>query len=119
MPGVKFYPAEIRFHRQRALMIIGERAEWFSGIIGVKYNKLKVSSARRRWGSCNSRGNISFTWRLILVPPQVMDYVVVHELTHLLEMNHSPRFWRKVEQVMPEYRMHKRWLRENQHLLEV
>ena len=72
-----------------------------------------MRAQRTRWGSCSSSGNLNFNCLLALVPPAVLDYVVVHELCHRLEMNHSPRFWQEVGRVMPDYEEHKKWLREN------
>lgn len=80
--------------------------------MGVQYEKVKVNSAKTRWGSCNSRENINFTYRLIFAPEDVIDYVVVHELAHLKEMNHSHRFWSAVEEIMPDYREQRRRLKE-------
>lgn len=85
----------------------------------LKYKKIRISGARTRWGSCNSRGDLSFSWRLILAPEQIIAYVVVHELAHTLHHNHSRRFWNFVEKMMPNYREHRRWLKEHGHTLNV
>ena len=89
---------------------IGSRIE---KIMNVTYGTVRLSSARTRWGSCSARGNLNFHWKLILMPPEVLDYVVVHELAHRREMNHSPRFWAIVEKVLPDYKERRRWLKEN------
>ena len=81
--------------------------------MNVTYGTVRLSSARTRWGSCSARGNLNFHWKLILMPPEVLDYVVVHELAHRREMNHSPRFWAIVEKVLPDYKERRRWLKEN------
>ena len=69
-----------------------------------------MRDTKSRWGSCSSKGNLSFSWRLIFAPEEVVDYVVAHEVAHLAEMNHGPRFWRLVETLMPGYARHRRWL---------
>jgi len=79
--------------------------------------KIKVRDYKRRWGSCNHRGELSFNWRIIMAPAQVIDYVVIHELAHLQEFNHSARFWKIVEQQMPAWRDHRNWLNDNGGLL--
>ena len=90
-----------------------ERAAYFAGIMNVTYGTLRLSSARTRWGSCSARGNLNFHWKLILMPPEILDYVVVHELAHRKEMNHSARFWAIVESVLPDYKERRQWLKEN------
>jgi hypothetical protein len=76
-----------------------------------------VRSQKSRWGSCSRRGTISLNWRLIQTPAFVSDYICLHELMHLRQMNHSPRFWREMERVCPDYRMAERWLKEHSGLL--
>ena len=83
----------------------------------VRPAKISLRDQRRRWGSCSSKGNLSFSWRLILMPPDVLDYVVVHELAHLRHMNHSPKFWALVSQYCPNYKQHAAWLKANQGLI--
>ena len=82
-------------------------------MLGVTYGKISIRDQKTRWGSCSSEGNLSFNWRLILAPPDVLDYVVIHELCHRKEMNHSKEFWALVESLMPEYKERRKWLREN------
>ena len=95
-----------------------ERCNYFSELTGYRPVLVKINSARKRWGSCGVKGTINFSWRLALAPLPVIDYVVVHELAHLVERNHSARFWRRVAQVIPDHQLHRRWLRQNGHLLE-
>lgn len=76
-------------------------------------NRLTLRDTRSRWGSCSQDGNLMFSWRLIMAPPAVLEYVVVHEVSHLVELNHSAAYWDVVESLMPNYRAHKNWLREN------
>jgi len=87
------------------------RAAFFAPLVGVDYGRITIRTQRSRWGSCSSRGNISFNCLLMLAPAEVRDYVVVHELCHRLEMNHSKAFWSQVERVMPDYRRPKAWLK--------
>lgn len=79
--------------------------------------RVTVRNQRTRWGSCSRRGHLSLNWRLIQMPPQVGDYIILHELCHLREMNHSERFWREVKQVCPDFEMAERWLKQNSALL--
>ncbi|MBI5701291.1 M48 family metallopeptidase [Candidatus Saganbacteria bacterium] len=103
--------------KKRARYIIEERLNYYVGKHGFRFNGFKITSARSRFGSCTAKGDLNFSWRLILFSPEVMDYVVIHELTHLIEFNHSKRFWAKVEEFMPEFRLHKKWLRENSYII--
>ena len=81
--------------------------------IGVAYTRIRIGGQRTRWGSCSSRGTLSFNWRLVLAPPEVLDYVVVHELCHLRVPNHSRRFWALVEHHRPSWRRQRDWLRDH------
>lgn len=100
-------------YRQAAKEYITKRADYFADQLGVSYCTITIRDQKTRWGSCSSKGNLSFNWRLILAPPKVLDYVVVHELCHRREMNHSPRFWALVQSMMPDYKQHRKWLKEN------
>ena len=91
--------------RQRARQVLVERLALYAARLDVPTPPLILSSARTRWGSCNSRGQIRLNWRLLFFPLPVLDYVVAHELAHLKEMNHSPRFWAVVAQLCPEWRL--------------
>lgn len=106
-------------YRQAAKEYIPKRAAYYAGLLGVDYNTITIRDQKTRWGSCSSKGNLSFSWRLILAPPKVLDYVVVHELCHRLEMNHSPRFWALVESMIPDYKTHRKWLKENGEKLSI
>lgn len=85
----------------------------------IPITRITIRDQKTRWGSCSSRGSLSFNWKLYLAPPQCLDYVVVHELCHLVEMNHSPAFWSLVESIMPDYRTWKTWLKENGYTLDL
>ena len=106
-------PALEAQYRKEARRRITERAAYFAEKMGVDYGRIAIKAAKTRWGSCSARGNLNFHWKLILMPPAILDYVVVHELAHRIEMNHSPRFWTQVERILPDYRERRRWLKEN------
>ena len=104
---------EIKDLADKAKKYIPERVKHYSALIGVKYGRVTIRNQRTRWGSCSSKGNLNFNCLLMLTPPEVIDSVVVHELCHLKEMNHSKRFYGEVLRVFPEYRKCERWLKEN------
>ena len=99
--------------RERAREVMTAIAEAEAARLGVSYTRVAIRDQRTRWGSCSSRGTLSFSWRLVLAPHTVLDYVVVHELCHLREPNHSRRFWRLVGDLRPDYRLPRRWLRDH------
>lgn len=99
--------------RRAARELVAMVAEEEVPLLGVEFARIQVRDQRTRWGSCSSRGTLSFNWRLALAPHEVLDYVVVHELCHLREPNHSPRFWRLVESRRPGWREQCAWLREH------
>ncbi|HSJ86637.1 MAG TPA: SprT family zinc-dependent metalloprotease [Anaerolineales bacterium] len=102
-----------RWYREQAREILQERLDWFANQYGFQYQGIKITSAKTRWGSCNAKGALNFSWRLILAPLEQVDYVVVHELAHTVHHNHSKRFWRKVETIVPNYKEHKKWFRKH------
>lgn len=85
----------------------------YSQLIGVKFNRICLREQKTRWGSCSSKGNLNFNWKLIMAPSFVLDYIVVHELCHLIHMNHSKSFWCEVERFMPSYKVAEQWLKLN------
>ena len=97
---------------EEALKIIPARVEYFAKVIGVTYGKITIRNQKTRWGSCSSKGNLNFNCLLMLAPPEVLDYVVVHELCHRKQMNHSKAFWLEVEKVLPNYKEVRKWLKE-------
>jgi predicted metal-dependent hydrolase len=102
-----------RWLRRAARAEITPRAHRAAGALGVQVTRVSVRDQRTRWGSCSSTGALSFSWRLLLAPEAVLDYVVWHEVCHLREMNHSPRFWALVARHCPGYEQPRRWLRDN------
>ena len=97
----------------QARQTVPERVAYFAPLVGVTYGRITIRSQRTLWGSCSGKGNLSFNCLLMLTPPEVLDYVVVHELCHRKEMNHSARFWAEVGRVLPDYEIRRKWLREN------
>lgn len=98
---------------EAARSYIPKRVAYYSAITGGTYNRVTIRSQKTRWGSCSSKGTLSFNWRLMLAPPVILDYVVVHELCHLKHMNHSADFWKAVEAVFPDFRNARKWLKEH------
>lgn len=109
----KLSQAELDALAARAKKELGERTAHFAPMVGVTYGRITIRAQRTRWGSCSSKGNLNFNCLLMLAPPEVRDYVVVHELCHRKHMDHSPAFWAEVERVMPDWRERRRWLRDN------
>ena len=99
--------------RLRSRPVFEARADHFAPLLGVSRGKITVRTQRSRWGSCSAQGSLSFNALLLLTPPEVLDYVVVHELCHRKEMNHSPRFWAEVERLVPDWKAQRLWLRKN------
>lgn len=101
------------WYKKQARAVLTERIEFYARKYGFEVKKIRISSARTRWGSCSAQKTLSFTWRLVMAPPEVIDYVVVHELCHLRELNHSPSFWAQVEAILPGYKSQRKWLKQN------
>lgn len=97
---------------ERAKRIFPERTAYFAKRMGVDYGRITIREQKTRWGSCSSKGNLNFNWKLVLLDPELLDYVVVHELAHRREMNHSAAFWKVVEAELPDYRERRRRLKE-------
>lgn len=104
---------ELRALAEEAVSYIPERVSFYAGEVGVNYGRITIRNQKTRWGSCSSDGNLNFNCLLMLTPPEVIDYVVVHELCHRLEMNHSRYFWEEVERVLPDYKIRRKWLKTN------
>jgi predicted metal-dependent hydrolase len=108
-----------RWYREQARQILNERVEFHARQNGFQYSRVGITSARTRWGSCSAKGALNFSWRLIQAPMDAVDYVVIHELVHTVIHDHSRKFWIKLEQVLPDYREHRKWLKSNGHRLLV
>jgi len=111
--------AFVAWYKKQAEALLSRRLEHFGRLHGFAYSGFRISGAQRSLGSCNSADVISLSWRLVMAPMQVIDYVVVHELCHLRERNHSRRFWDKVKQIFPGWKEPKKWLKENNYLLRL
>lgn len=109
----KLTDAEQQELRRRAKETIPARVEFFAGRLGVSFGRISYRFQRTRWGSCSARGDLSFNCLLLLCPPEVLDYVVVHELCHRRHMDHSGRFWAEVAVMLPDYQARRAWLREH------
>ena len=101
------------WYRQHALERLSEKTERYSELLGVQPVSIKVRDYKSRWGSCSVSGEITYNWRIIIAPHRIVDYVVVHELCHMLEHNHSPKFWDLLAKTMPDYAERREWLRLN------
>ena len=111
--GKKLTEKERESLRQKAGILLGERTALYAERMQVSYKRITIRDQKTRWGSCSTAGNLNFNWRLVLAPREVLDYVVVHELCHRREMNHSQAFWKEVEKILPDYRERQKWLKDN------
>jgi len=110
---IEIHSKLVRLYKDLAREAVTERVEFFKRQLAVEYNQIRIKEQRSRWGSCSKKGNLNFNWKLVMAPPDVIDYVVVHEICHLRHMNHSKEFWRYVETILPDYRDSAHWLRKN------
>lgn len=104
-----------RWFKSEAKSVITEDANEFADLLEVSFKRVSIGDMKSRWGSCSSSGTLRFNWRLLMAPENIRRYVAAHEVAHLLEMNHSERFWHHVGAVMPGYMRHRRWLKEQGH----
>ena len=109
----KLRPEDVKALAEQARADLPRRAAYFAPLVGVTYGRIAIRSQKTRWGSCSSRGNLNFNCLLMRTPPEIRDYVVVHELCHRKELNHSVRFWSLVENIMPDYKIRRKWLKEH------
>ena len=110
-PVEKLTDEEIAALKKRAKPVFADKAAFYASKLGVRYGRIAVRCQKSKWGSCSAKGNLNFNCLLLLAPETVLDYVVVHELCHRIEMNHSPRFWARVASVLPDYEARRRWLK--------
>ena len=99
--------------RQKAAEVLPQKTKEWAEKIGVEYNRVVLKDQRTLWASCSAQKNINYSYRIIKMPPAVQDYLVIHELCHLLQMNHGPEYWQLVGQFSPDYKLHRRWLNEH------
>ncbi len=107
----------IEWYKKTGYELVNHRASFWAQKCGFRYARIKITTAEKRWGSCSSKGNLCFSYRLVMAPEAVIDYVIVHELVHLTQRSHSKRFWSEVKHIMPDYEKRRVWLKENGHLL--
>lgn len=103
----------ISWYKQSAKKVISSRVNFYAAVIGKKYNRISIKEVRSIWGSCSSNSNLNFNWRLLLAPAEIIDYIVIHEVCHLIYRGHSKHFWQKVAELDPEYKKHQLWLKNN------
>jgi predicted metal-dependent hydrolase len=108
--GADLWPRLVAWYADRAFILLRERVSHFGATMGLAPGPVELRGWKRRWGECHPDGQLRFNWRLVMCPPEVIDYVVVHELAHLLVPGHNPRFWAQVAQVLPDYAARRRWL---------
>ena len=99
------------YHKASALLLVEERLQQFNMFYGLKWNTITIKNMKSRWGSCSKQGNLNFSYRITLLPRELADYLVVHELCHLGEFNHSPDFWKLVEKTIPNYKLCRKQLK--------
>ena len=107
----------LKWLKKEARHILYERTAYFSSLRSLNYGRISIKDQSSRWGSCSTLGNLNYNWRIIMAPDAVIDYLVVHELTHLIHMNHSADFWHEVKALDPGYIQHRQWLKDNGRLL--
>lgn len=112
-PEDRLTMAQLQNLADQALLVIPRKADRYAQLLGVTYGRITIRNQKTRWGSCSAKGNLNFNCLLMLTPDEVIDYVVVHELCHRREMNHSQAFWTLVEGVLPDYKVQKKWLKQN------
>lgn len=110
-----FTVEEVERMADEALQVIPPRVKHFAQLLGVRVGRITVRNQLTKWGSCSSKGNLNFNCVLVLSPPEVLDYVVVHELCHRKHMDHSPAFWTEVAKLIPDYKIKRQWLKDHSH----
>lgn len=111
--------AIIKWYREQARELLTDKVSYYRQFINKPIGEIRIKEQKSRWGSCSARGNLNFNWKIIMAPDEIIDYLVVHELCHLLHMNHSKEFWQSVGSILPDYKSRKSWLKENGVLLNL
>jgi len=111
--------AVCHWYRERAREIFTDKVAYYRQFINKPIGEIRIKEQKSRWGSCSTKGNLNFNWKIIMAPDEIIDYLVVHELCHLLHMNHSKEFWQSVGSILPDYKVRERWLKENGTLLNL
>ena len=109
----------LRFLSRTAKRYISKRVEYIAGLFKLKYKCISITSAHTRWGSCSYNNKLNFTYKLIMCPKEVIDYIIVHELCHTIEKNHSKNFWSKVKTILPNYKSYEKWLKDNRGIIKM
>lgn len=107
------------WYKEEARKVLIDKSKFFGRFFGKTYGNIRIKTMKTRWGSCSAKGNLNFNWKIIMAPEEVIDYLVVHELSHLIEMNHSVNFYKQLERVLPDYKISRKWLKENGKYLEL
>ena len=107
----------VRWYKRQAETKLKQKVKRYSAIVGAEPLSVNIKLFENRWGSCSAKGRIDFNWKIIMAPNRIVDYIVVHELCHLIQHDHSPKFWKEVERVMPDYLECKEWLKVNSNRL--
>ncbi len=108
-----------KYYRDKAKKYLPERVIFFTNLLDIAFNQVRIKNTKTRWGSCSGKKNLNFSWKIMLAPEKVIDYLVVHEICHLKEMNHSQKFWSLVELLDPKFKEHKLWLQDHNYLLKI
>lgn len=109
----------IRYMSRIAKKYITKRADYIANIFKFQFLSISITSAHTRWGSCNYKNKLNFTYKLIMCPKEIIDYIIIHELCHTIEKNHSQRFWSKVRSILPNYKICEKWLKDNRGIINV
>lgn len=110
---------DIKISKSDAYNIISQRTKELASIYKFTYNTIKINNAKTRWGSCSAKNNINFTKKIAIIPNNIRDYIIIHELSHTIEKNHSHKFWGIVQSVIPDYKEQQKWLKESGYILEL
>ncbi|NEZ70637.1 M48 family peptidase [Clostridium botulinum] len=108
-----------KFYKEKAVKVLKERTDYYSNILKVSPKNIVIKNQKTLWGSCSSKGNINYNYKIVMAPLKILDYIVVHELCHLVHMNHSKDFWQLVESIIPDFKERRNWLKENGYKLKI